>query len=137
LSILLLDTCALIWLAHAEPVADTALRAMAAAARDGEPVYVSPMSAWEIGMLSARGKLALSIDPLVWFQRVLRVQGVELADLTPRILIGSSYLPGTPPRDPMDRIIAATARENDYRLITRDKHLLAYADAGHLNVLAC
>ena len=30
-----------------------------------------------------------------------------------------------------------TTANNTTRLITRDKHLLAYADAGHLNVLAC
>jgi PIN domain nuclease of toxin-antitoxin system len=110
---------------------------MAEAARAEEPVYISPMSAWEIGMLSSRGRLALSVDPLVWFQRAVKVHGVELAEMTPRILVASSYLPGIPPRDPMDRIIAATARENDYRIITRDKFLLAYADEGHIKALAC
>jgi PIN domain nuclease of toxin-antitoxin system len=60
-----------------------------------------------------------------------------LADLSPHLLIASSFLPGSPPRDPADRIIAATARENGWRLITRDKILLNYARAGHLEALAC
>jgi PIN domain nuclease of toxin-antitoxin system len=37
----------------------------------------------------------------------------------------------------MDRIILATAREGGYRLVTRDKHLLAYADDGHVQAIAC
>jgi PIN domain nuclease of toxin-antitoxin system len=42
-----------------------------------------------------------------------------------------------PPRDPADRIIAATARAFDMTLVTRDRPLLDYADAGHLKALAC
>jgi len=62
---------------------------------------------------------------------------VRLADMSPDVLIASSFLPGTPPRDPADRILAATAREYGYRLMTRDTPLLAYARQGHLQALAC
>jgi PIN domain nuclease of toxin-antitoxin system len=51
--------------------------------------------------------------------------------------MASSYLPGEPPRDPADRIIAATAREYGYCLVTRDRLLLEYADRGHIQVLVC
>jgi PIN domain nuclease of toxin-antitoxin system len=37
----------------------------------------------------------------------------------------------------MDRIMIATARAGGYPLVTRDKHLLAYADEGHMTALAC
>jgi PIN domain nuclease of toxin-antitoxin system len=57
--------------------------------------------------------------------------------LTPEILIQSSFLPGDPPRDPADRIIIATARTVGYRLVTRDRLLLAYAEAGHIEGVAC
>jgi PIN domain nuclease of toxin-antitoxin system len=60
-----------------------------------------------------------------------------LTELTPEVLISSSYLPGSPPRDPADRIIAATARVQGYRLVTRDRLLLDYAEAGHVEALAC
>jgi PIN domain nuclease of toxin-antitoxin system len=134
---LLLDTCAAIWVAEKETISERAINALNNAADRDEPVYVSMMSSWEIGLLVARERLPLSMDPLAWFERLLDIPGVRLADISPRILIGSSFLPGRPPNDPMDRIILATAREGGYCLMTRDKHLLAYADEGHVQALAC
>jgi PIN domain nuclease of toxin-antitoxin system len=56
--------------------------------------------------------------------------GFGLAEQTAGILVDSSFLPGSPPRDPMDRIVVATAREHGLRLVTRDCAILAYASAG-------
>lgn len=75
--------------------------------------------------------------PERWFQNVLAIPGVELAKLTPDILIESSFLPGTPPRDPADRIIIATARDIGATLVTRDRLLLEYGTSGQINALAC
>ena len=50
------------------------------------------------------------------------------------LLIASSYLPGKPPKDPTDRILAATARELG---ATRDRALLGYGEQGHVAVLEC
>ena len=63
--------------------------------------------------------------------------GVELASMGPGILVASSFLPRPAPRDPADRILAATARILNYRLMTRDKGLLEFAAAGHLDAIAC
>ena len=60
-----------------------------------------------------------------------------LADMSPDLLIASSYLPGKPPKDPTDRIIAATARDLGATLITRDRALLDYGAQGHVAVLEC
>lgn len=134
---LLLDTCATIWISQDEPVAAEALEAVDKAARDGDPVYVSPMTAWEIGLLNARGRLAMALAPEDWFASLMQVPGMALAELTPKILIASSFLPGEPPRDPADRIIAATARALRLQLVTRDRLLLDYAGQGHIQALAC
>lgn len=134
---LLLDTCAAIWLAEDEPVASSVTEAIDRAAADGVPIFVSPMSAWEVGLLNSRGRLVMSMSPQAWFDALLAVPGVELAELSARVLIASSFLPGTPPRDPVDRIIAATAREGGYQLVTRDHILLDYAEMGHIQALAC
>ena len=134
---LLLDTCAAIWVAEKETISEQAIDALNEAADNDEPVYVSMISSWEIGLLVARGRLPLSMEPLAWFERLLETPGVRLADISPRILVGSSFLPGRPPNDPMDRIILATAREAGYRLMTRDKRLLAYAEHGHVQAIAC
>ena len=137
MSALLLDTCAAIWLAEGEAIADEAMAAIDRAGNAGETIFVSPITAWEVGLLAARGRITMSVPPLVWFERLLAVPGIALADLPVRVLIASSYLPGTPPRDPADRMIAATARENGFKLVTRDRLLLYYADQGHIETLAC
>ncbi|MBX3025147.1 type II toxin-antitoxin system VapC family toxin [bacterium] len=134
---LLLDTCAAIWIAEDQPIASAAAAALDAAAAAGRPVFVSPMSAWEIGLLVARSRLTISISPEAWFRRLLAVPGVALAATDPAALIASSFLPGCPPRDPVDRILAATARACGYRLVTRDAGLLAYAEEGHLAAIGC
>jgi PIN domain nuclease of toxin-antitoxin system len=129
---ILLDTCALIWVADEGRLSAAA----EAAIDDAETVVVSPISAWEIGQLAARGRLSLSLEPRDWFQQVLDA-GLTLAEMPPDLLIASSFLPGPPLRDPADRIIAATARAFRYRLMTRDRPLLALGEAGHLEAIAC
>jgi PIN domain nuclease of toxin-antitoxin system len=52
-------------------------------------------------------------------------------------LITTSFLPGKPPRDPADRIILATARDLGATLVTRDRALLAYGEAGNVSTIAC
>jgi PIN domain nuclease of toxin-antitoxin system len=134
---LLLDTCAAIWLATDDPISGDALERLGQSCVLGAPVYISTITAWEIGLLIARQRLITSMTPESMFDTLIAVRGVVLAGLSPRILIASSFLPGHPPRDPADRIIAATARENGFCVVTRDRQLLEYAGAGYLNALAC
>jgi PIN domain nuclease of toxin-antitoxin system len=57
--------------------------------------------------------------------------------MPPDVLIASASLPGAPPKDPADRIIAASGRAYGYVIVTRDGELIPYADAGHIEVVAC
>jgi len=135
---LLLDTCAVIWISSEEAeIAAEALDALGRAQDAGESIYVSPITAWELGLLVARGRLSLLMSPERWFDRLLQAPGIELANMPPDVLIASSFLPGEPPRDPANRIIAATAREFGYTLVTRDKPLLTYAGQGHIRAICC
>jgi PIN domain nuclease of toxin-antitoxin system len=134
---LLLDTCATIWITKEEQISDQALAAIARARENGESIFVSPISAWEVGLLVARGRMNLAMSPQRWFLRLLQAPGLQLADMPPEILIASSFLPGAPPNDPADRILAATAREYGYTLVTRDRPLLDYAQRGQISALAC
>jgi len=133
----LLDTCAAIWLMSRAPLSSASRAAIRAAQTANLGVYLSPFTAWEIGTLVSKGRLHLTLSPEVWFESLLALPGVRLAELTPRLLIASTALPGKPPSDPADRIIAATARLNGYRVITRDSKLLAYAVQGHILATAC
>jgi PIN domain nuclease of toxin-antitoxin system len=134
---LLLDSFAAIWLTQDEPVSASAAAAIDDAARTGTPVYVSPVTAWQIGQLAAAGHLAMAMPPIDWFSALLKIPGVTLAALTPEILIASSYLPGSPPEAPAARLLAATARANRLQLVTRDAALLDYAKQGHVRVVEC
>jgi PIN domain nuclease of toxin-antitoxin system len=134
---LLLDTCAAIWLSEAQRLAEKATNVLEEAYDAGIAVYVSPITAWEIGLLISRGRLSILIKPQLWFEQLFDVLHFRLAEMSPDLLIASSFLPGLPPRDPADRIIATTAREFGYMLITRDRPLLDYAAQGHLQAVTC
>jgi PIN domain nuclease of toxin-antitoxin system len=136
MSPLLLDTNAAIWLSRDELKA-SASEKLDEAARAGVATYVSPITAWEVGQLVSRNRLSLGATPQRWFARILAIPNVYLTELAPDLLIASSFLPGNPPRDPADRIIAATARDYGATLITRDRALLDYGEEGHINVVAC
>jgi PIN domain nuclease of toxin-antitoxin system len=134
---LLLDTCTLIFMTERTRMAPAAVETLQAATEGGEITYVSPITAWEVGMLTSRGRLQLLIRPERWFSNLFEVPGVRLAEMSPDVLIASSFLPGKPPKDPTDRIIAATARELGATLITRDRALLDYGVQGYVAVLEC
>jgi PIN domain nuclease of toxin-antitoxin system len=113
------------------------LNAIRAARSANLGVYVSPFTAWEVGTLVAKGRVQLTLAPDVWLTELLAQPGVRLAPLTPAELLASTALPGSPPSDPADRIIAATARLHGQIIVTRDRKLLAYAQDGHIRVQAC
>jgi len=137
MSPLLLDTHAAIWIMRDEPLARAAQDAMNAASQSSTAVLVSPITAWEVGQLVSRNRLNLSATPRGWFQRLLAIPGMRLAELSPDTLIASSFLPGAPPRDPMDRILIATARELAATLVTRDRAIIAYGAQGNVSVVEC
>lgn len=134
---LLLDTCAAIWLANGDPLSADSRAAITQAQRSNAGVFISPITAWEIGTLSSRNRIRLALDPDAWFEALQDLPGVRLAAMPPRVLIGSSFLPGFPPKHPADRIIAATARAFGYTVVTRNGALSDYASAGHLDLIAC
>lgn len=134
---LLLDTCAVIWTANGDGISDTATDAMVNAASNNQPLYVSPISAWEVGILVSRGRLSIAGRVQNWFSKVLATPGVKAAQMPEGLLIGSSFLPAKPPNDPADRIIITTAREYDLTIVTRDKRILDYANAGHVKAMEC
>jgi len=132
---ILLDTCAIIF-SVTQQLKTSASDILERVEQDDTGVFVSPISAWEIGLLVSRGQLIISTSPEIWFSAVLQA-GAKLAPMGPDVLIASSFLPASGLRDPADRIIAATARICGYRLMTRDCPLLDYAAEGHLKAIAC
>ncbi|MCF6233238.1 MAG: type II toxin-antitoxin system VapC family toxin [Rhodobacteraceae bacterium] len=137
MSNLLLDTCAMLWIGHSEPLTPGAMEALEVSRLAGRKVQCSPYSAWELGMLVAHNRLHLTQSPAHWFRRFLDQDGLGLAELTQDTLVDSSFLPATPPGDPADRIIIATARAQGLTILTRDRQILDYAKQGHVMALEC
>ena len=134
---LLLDTHALIWTVEGRSLQPGAERAINLASAAGEPIYVSPISAWERGMLVAKGRITSRIPPKLWFEQVVSQPQIALAGLSQAILTDASFLPAPLHGDPADRIIIATARAYDLTLVTHDRAILDYARSGHVRALAC
>lgn len=134
---ILLDTCAAIWIAEdawIEPAAEDALNRSLESRTD---VFLSPLTAWEMGMLVSRKRQTLRVGVKAWFDLMLGRPGTSLADITIDLLVQSSFLPGNPPRDPFDRLFIATAREHGYRIMTRDRKIMDYAEQGHVHAILC
>ncbi len=133
----LIDTCAAIWIANGDPIREPAASTLQQNHEEITGLSVSPMTAWEIAMLESKGKIALSIGPEFWFDQICALPGVNIAEMPPAVLIASCRLPGSPPADPVDRILIATARTFGFTLVTRDRHILDYGGEGHVNVMGC
>ena len=132
MSDLLLDTCALLWVASGDDLAPSSREALAT-----RSVHVSPISAWEIANLARKNRIAFTLPVVAWFLQAMARMAASLPELTVQILVNSCNLPGLPPNDPADRIIIATARDMDMTIVTRDKKILEYSRAGHVRTMVC
>jgi PIN domain nuclease of toxin-antitoxin system len=132
----LLDTCAALWVV-ADLLPQKAADALNEAHRLGLPTYVSPITAWEVGLLARKGRFRSPLTPQRWFEALMSTPGAALAEMPPRVLLDASFLPGIFHLDPGDQIIAATAREFGFTVMTRDRDILDYAEAGYLSALPC
>jgi PIN domain nuclease of toxin-antitoxin system len=118
-----------------EPMTEAAQQAINASA--AAPLYVSPITAWEVGMMAGKGRFRSPVTPQRWFESLCALPGISLCALTAEILMQSWSLPRGLNKDPADRIIAATAREYGFTVMTRDRALLDYGRQGYLSVMEC
>ncbi|AMJ60780.1 type II toxin-antitoxin system VapC family toxin [Bosea sp. PAMC 26642] len=137
----LLDTCAVLWLANGSPMLASALRAISAAGL-ANAIHVSPISAWEVGLLSRTRsgrpvEFDFRPDPKSWFAAFMSGPGIRAAAFDADIAIGASHLPGELHGDPADRMIIATARQLGLPIVTRDRKIIAYAEAGFVEAIPC
>jgi len=132
MSDLLLDTCAVLWLAEGVEITGDARKAVADC-----KLNVSPITVWEIANLVRKKRIVLAMPVAKWFRQTVDMMEATMPELTVDILAGSCELPGSPPGDPADRIIIATAREASMVLMTRDKDILAYSRAGYVRTMVC
>lgn len=88
-------------------------------------------------MLLARGRIRETRDAKRWYDGFLHDNRIVEQGLNADLLMASCILPHLNHKDPIDRILIATAREHDLTIVTRDRAILDYGAAGHVRTLAC
>lgn len=120
---LLLDTHALLWWqAGSDRLSARARRAIDAAPR----LFLSAISVWELAMLVDQGTVALDRPTQIWVHDLLADGIVTIAELTPAVAVAAAQLDEFT-GDHADRIIYATAVQNQLTLVTKDDGLTEYA----------
>lgn len=120
---LLLDTCALLWLNDdADRLSGAARDAITA---NAGKLFISAISAFEIGIKCRKGSLSLPKAPDAWFDAALTARGIEVLDISWRVALLSTQLPPLH-SDPCDRIIVATAQVHGLKVVTPDPLIKAY-----------
>jgi PIN domain nuclease of toxin-antitoxin system len=120
---LLLDTCALIWLAS-EP-ARLGKSAVAAINDQAAVLHVSHASLWEIILKHGAGKLTLPEPPREWWaDQIAKWSLIELPLTTESLLRGSELPPHH--KDPFDRVILGEAIIHGLQVVSPDGEFAPY-----------
>jgi len=123
---ILLDTHIWVkWVLDEQQLSEFVRNQIAAHEEDG--LGVSVISCWEVAKLVELKRLNFSLNVLDWINQALSYPGIQLIELSARIAVESTKLPGEFHRDPADQIIVATARIHDCHLLTLDEKILAYS----------
>lgn len=132
---ILLDTHVVIWAAMDDSRLGKGARELIEKLDRTNPFCVSAISAWEIALLVQKGRVNLGEPAHTWLSKVMKHQGWQNVPVDFNIAIESVNLPGELHSDPADRIIVATARQNNCTVLTADRAILAYAAKGHVKAM--
>lgn len=117
----LLDTCALLALADGELP-----RGAASALRKAPEAFVSVVSAWEVAIKAAGGKLRLKEPPAQWFLGLAERYELQEVPLDAGTACAAAALPLLH-RDPFDRVVVAVAHAQALTVLTSDENISKYA----------
>ena len=127
---LLLDTHILLW-----SLLDPGQLSRRVSDELGNPaneLFVSPITTWEIVLLSEKGRIVLDADPSTWLRGVFERIPFKEAVINHEIAIQSRTL-DLQHQDPADRFLAATAIVYGLTLVTADKRLMTSRDFSVLS----
>lgn len=108
------------WSAEPERISPAATRAIGQA----DDLAVADISWFELAWLARHERIVVMIPVASWLGQ-LSAQ-VRTIAVSPGIAATAVALPSSFPGDPADRLIYATAIENGWRLITKDRRLRSH-----------
>jgi PIN domain nuclease of toxin-antitoxin system len=118
---LLLDTH--IWLWSLSEPAKLSGRVKSALTSAGNELWLSPISIWELLVLTERGRVKLDDEPRRWVAEAISRTPAQEAVMTFAVAIRSCEIMGGH-ADPADRFLVATALVYDLTLVTADVALV-------------
>ena len=121
----LLDTHAWVWALEAPEKLPTPIRALLLEP-DHLPFGLAAISPWEVAKKESKGHLHLSMPVRQWVECATQAPFIDLLPLAVDIALESARLPSPFHKDPVDQMIAATARVHNLVLISADQRLRAY-----------
>jgi PIN domain nuclease of toxin-antitoxin system len=120
---LLLDTCTFLWsIEGGAALSDEVRRALA---DPSNAVHLSSVSAWEIGVKHALGRLPLPEPPERYVPAQRRVRGIDPLPLDEEAALCLHRLPDLH-RDPFDRMLICQALTGGLTLVTPDPEISRY-----------
>jgi PIN domain nuclease of toxin-antitoxin system len=122
-TVILLDTQVLVWLVVDPDRLSRAASSAIRRARLADGIAISAITLWELSMLFSRDRIESYGTVESSVATVVESASVAIKPLTIAIAAMAAQFPENFPRDPADRIIAATARLEGLNLITRDERI--------------
>ena len=124
----LVDTCTFLWIARADP-------SLSKLARDtfSDPdntIYLSVVTAWEIGVKFTLGKLSLPTEPSVFVPRERLRHRLDTLPVNEAAALLASGLP-VHHKDPFDRLLVGQALTHGLTLLTPDPLIAQYSVPVH------
>lgn len=125
---IVLDTHALVWWVSGDRRLSTRAKRTIQNAVKAGVVSASAISAMEIATAVRRGRLTLSVPFEQWLADLRSLPELRFEPVTAEIAALAGSFDGAMHGDPVDRLIAATARVLGARLVTADERLRAAPD---------